>query len=349
MMQRMVKTLNYRVIRILKKTSFGILIFFTLHLVPSCIEVRPSTGEKNISSSLQQSNSVAVSNEENRVEQVDQQTKQEYLSTQDLERRRQKLEDAERDYNLDPENEENIIWYGRRLAYLGRYQEAITVFTDGLTKFPQSFKLYRHRGHRYITTRQFDLAIEDLQNAAFYSSNIPNEIEPDGIPNALNKPLSNVKWNIWYHLGLAYYMKGNYDKAISSYKKCLEFSNNNDLDVKTHNWLYVTYRKIGNTDAADALAAVIPSRIRLVETRIYHDLIMLYRGFVTPEVLIRRNTNKGELEANVGYGIGNWYLMEGQVERAIQIFNRILEGSQKDSFGYIAIEVEMTTLSNSSL
>lgn len=33
------------------------------------------------------------------------------------------------------------------------------------------------------------------------------EFEPDGIPNALNPPLTLPHRNIWYHLGLAYYLK----------------------------------------------------------------------------------------------------------------------------------------------
>ncbi len=323
------------------------LIVFLLHfLVTNCIQVEPSRGENYLSENQITSTPSAIT-----LSSGDQEVKQQYLSSQEQERRRRKLREAEADYNNNPDSLPNIIWYGRRLAYLGRYQEAINIYSEGLRKFPRSYKLYRHRGHRFITLKQFDQAIEDLANAAFYVTDAPIEIEPDGIPNALNKPLTTVHWNIWYHLGLSYYMKGNYDKAISSFKKCIEYNNNPDLEVKTTNWLYVTYRKIGNTDAADALISIIPSRMKLIgsDSRLYHDLIMLYRGFMTPDILVQRNTKGNELEANIGYGIGNWYLLEGQVESARNIFNRVLEGSQKDSFGYIATEVETGTLNNQGL
>lgn len=314
-----------------------------LVLLARCIQVEPSKGENYLSQAEGDASLLSLSTAG-----ADEQIKQKYLSQQEQERRQTKLLEAEADYNADPDNQENIIWYGRRLAYLGRYEEAINVFSEGLRKHPRSHKLYRHRGHRLLTLKELDQAIEDLSNAAFYATDAPHEVEPDGIPNALNKPLTNVHWNIWYHLGLAYYMKGNYDKAISSFRKCIQYSNNSDLEVKTSNWLYVTYRKIGNTDAADALISIIPSRMNLVgsDTRLYHDLIMLYRGFFTPEILIRRNTSNGELEANVGYGIGNWYLLEGQVESARNIFTRVLDGSQADSFGYIATELELAALAN---
>jgi hypothetical protein len=51
------------------------------------------------------------------------------------------------------QSEENFIWLGRRYAYLGDYTTAISTFSRGLAKYPQSYKLLRHRGHRYITTR----------------------------------------------------------------------------------------------------------------------------------------------------------------------------------------------------
>ena len=323
---------------------------FLLHIVlmlllTSCLEVSPSGGRKESTSSLSVSPIPESSSSLNPRDNF----KQEYLSQQDLDRRQKKLLEAEADYTLNPNDLQNIIWYGRRLAYLGKYQEAINIFTEGIKKHPQSHKLYRHRGHRYITIRQYDQAIDDLQNAAFYSSNERNDIEPDGIPNAYNKPLSNTKWNIMYHLGLAYYLKGNYDKAISSYKKCTQYSDNNDLKVKATNWLFATYSKIGNEDAATVLIEEIPGKMRLLENRLYHDLIMLYRGFITPDVVIRRNSSNGEINANVGYGLGNWYLINGDVNSALNIFSRVLDGSQVDAFGFVACEVEMANLINARI
>lgn len=106
---------------------------------------------------------------------------------------------AQRNFELDSTNLENLIWVGRRLAYMNRYREAIDLYSKGLEKFPNSPELYRHRGHRYISTRQFDQAIADFEKAAALVKNRPVEIEPDGIPNKLNKPLSSLQFNIWYH------------------------------------------------------------------------------------------------------------------------------------------------------
>ncbi|MEP2512542.1 MAG: hypothetical protein ABJH72_24420, partial [Reichenbachiella sp.] len=93
-----------------------------------------------------------------------------------LDKRKKELEEAEANFNNNPDSLESIIWYGRRLAYLYQYKYAIQIFTLGLSKFPESYKLYRHRGHRYLTIRQFDKAIQDLEKAVFYSRTAPVEM-----------------------------------------------------------------------------------------------------------------------------------------------------------------------------
>lgn len=254
------------------------------------------------------------------------------------------LEEAKTNFEANPDSLELIIWYGRRLAYLGRYLEAIYAYTEGLEKFPTSYKLRRHRGHRYITTRQLDKAIDDFEMAAFYSVNAKNSIEPDGIPNKLNKPLSNDKFNIWYHYGLAHYLNGRYDKAISAYKKCMEFSDNNDLKVATTYWLYMTYKKIGNVELADQLLSDISGKMKIVENDAYLNLLLLFKGEKkVDDLTLKAFPEDGEIDPALGYGIGNWYQQQGNTEKANEVFLKILDSPSWKSFGYIAAEAELTT------
>ena len=103
-------------------------------------------------------------------------------------------------YQANPNNPDAIIWLGRRLAYPGQFKEAIDVFSEGIRKFPNDARFYRHRGHRYITLRRIDLAIKDFKQAASLVKGKPDELEPDGQPNARNIPTSTLQFNIWYHL-----------------------------------------------------------------------------------------------------------------------------------------------------
>ncbi len=259
------------------------------------------------------------------------------------------LTSARSNYNANPESLENIIWLGRRTAYLYKYQEAIQIYTNGLQKKPDSYRLLRHRGHRYISIRKFPEAIQDLERAAFLIRGLDSlMIEPDGQPNRQNIPLSNTQFNIWYHLGLAYYLQGNLDKAISAYKKCMEVSVNNDLRVATIDWLYMTYRKTGNDEAAQELIAPITKRMKIIENESYHKRILMYKGEIAPEKLLDlKQTNDPTLDIDLvtqGYGVANWYLYNGEVDKARAILQRIVETNSWSAFGYIAAEVDLFNL-----
>ncbi|MFZ0063801.1 MAG: tetratricopeptide repeat protein [Pyrinomonadaceae bacterium] len=99
-----------------------------------------------------------------------------------------RLNEARARYEAEPNNPEAAIWFGRRLGYLGRFTEAIEVYSSGIKRFPHDARFYRHRGHRYITLRKFDQAIADLKKAARLVKGRPDEVEPDGQPNARNIP-----------------------------------------------------------------------------------------------------------------------------------------------------------------
>ncbi len=72
---------------------------------------------------------------------------------------------ALKDWTKDPDDADAIIWLGRRTAYLGRIREAAAIFSEGITKHPNDPRMYRHRGHRFITMRLYDNAIDDLEKA----------------------------------------------------------------------------------------------------------------------------------------------------------------------------------------
>lgn len=246
--------------------------------------------------------------------------------------------------NLDqfPDSLDLVIWYGRRLAYLGRHQEAIDVYADGLKKFPDSHRLRRHRGHRYITTRQLDLAISDYKEAAILSEDRPNNIEPDGLPNALGIALGNDKFNIWYHYGLALYLKGLYSEALEAYKQCMSFSNNDDLKAATSYWLYMTATKTQQNALADSTLDEISSSMEMIENKTYLDLLLLFKEELNVDDLINKSTNEnGDLDATYGYGIGFYYLNKEEWRQADLIFEKTLLGPSWESFGYIASEAEI--------
>ncbi len=261
-------------------------------------------------------------------------------------RRQQELAAASVAYRANPRDVESIIWYGRRLAYLGRYQQAIKIYSGGLRLYPDSAKLLRHRGHRYITIRQLDSAIADLQRAAALVQGVPDEVEPDGLPNARNMPTGTNKTNIYYHLGLAHYLQGDFEAALDAYVSCLRYSTNDDMRCATSYWLYLTLRRLDRPAEAVAVVAPITPDMDIIENFAYHELLLLFKGRLSPRDILQSDADAGPVggeidDATRGYGVGAFYLLDGQRDEAFEMFIRVTAGPGWAAFGYIAAEAEI--------
>jgi tetratricopeptide (TPR) repeat protein len=254
-----------------------------------------------------------------------------------------KLAEAKSRFAANPKDVESLIWLGRRTAYLGAYKEAIRIYTKGIETFPSDARLYRHRGHRFITLRCFDLAVRDFKQAVKLVKGKADLTEPDGLPNARNVPTSTLQSNIWYHLGLAYYLKGDFKNALKSYQAAEKVSINPDMQVATTHWLYMTLRRLGREKEAGKVIATIRPDLDVIENDDYYKLIKLYQGRLKATDLLDQIGTKATTlsNASIGYGLGNWFLYNGQRAEAENIFRQINVGNQWASFGYIAAEAEL--------
>ena len=257
----------------------------------------------------------------------------------------QKLEanlvEAEKELAAKPTDADAIIWVGRRLGYLWRYQDAIAMFSKGVALHPENPRLYRHRGHRYITVRDFDRAVADLSKAAALIKGTRDEIEPDGQPNAAGKPRSTLHFNIWYHLALAHYLKGDYQRALDAYRECLTVSTNDDLLTATSDWMWMTLMRLGRKAEADKLLERISPKMDILENSSYHRRLLMYKGLEKPDALLDPANADGLTIATQGYGVGNWYFVNGDKERARQTFDKVVSGPNWSAFGYIAAEADL--------
>jgi tetratricopeptide (TPR) repeat protein len=253
-----------------------------------------------------------------------------------------KLAEARKSFEKD-QSADNLIWVGRRTAYLGHYKEAIKIYTEGIEKFPDDARFYRHRGHRFITLRCFDLAVADLKKAVKLIKGKPDQVEPDGLPNARNIPTSTLQSNIWYHLGLAHYLKGDLKDALKAYREAEKVSKNPDMLVATTHWLYMTLRRLGREKEANAAVAAIKPDLDVIENGDYYKLIYLYQGKTKADDLLKEISGEANTlsNASIGYGLGNWFDYNGRRDEAMNIFRQIVTGSQWASFGYIAAEAEL--------
>jgi len=240
-----------------------------------------------------------------------------------LEKLQADLAEVEKAVKAEPDNPELIIQYGRRLAGLWRYHDAIAVYSAGLEMFPEYAMLYRHRGHRYISTRRFDRAVDDL----FIASQ-----------------LNDSDFDIWYHLGLAQYLSGNFSAAEKSYLACLQTAADDDSLVAVSHWLYMTLRRQGKTEAASALLKPIREDMEINENASYHNLLLFYKGLKT-EADLQALASKSDLDtATIGYGLGCWHLYNNDPAGAENYFRECISGKYWPAFGFIAAEAELARM-----
>ena len=262
------------------------------------------------------------------------------------ERMQSQLVAARLDLAARPDDPDALIWVGRRLGYLGRYSAAIDTFTEGIRRFPNDARMYRHRGHRYISVRELDKAIADFERAAELMAGRPDEVEPDGQPNARNIPIGSLQSNVWYHLALAHYLKGDWDAAARAARSGLRVSSNPDRLVSQTHWLYMALRRAGRASEAAAALAPIRDDFDIIENDSYYRLVKLYKTGVPEAVVdsVLSSLAGTPSDASFAYGIANWVLYNGDTTRAVRAFEQLLRGGSWASFGYIAAEADLARM-----
>jgi len=252
------------------------------------------------------------------------------------------LAEATVEFAKSPDSVEATVRLGRRHVALGRYREAIDVYTRALANHPRDARLYRHRGHRYITVRELDNALADLTRAADLVAGRPDEPEPGSDPS--RPAVATLQSSVFYHLGLAHYLKGDFAAAEKAYRRCLERARgSDDRLVSATDWLYMTLRRLGRTGEAARLLEPIHAGMNVTEDRTYLNRLLLYKGVFTPEDLLRAGGDPLTRET-YGYAVGNWHLVNGRKDEARAVFERVVAGPQWPAFGHVAAEADLARM-----
>ena len=177
----------------------------------------------------------------------------------------------------DPRNVDLILAAARARDAALQFNAAIELYTRGLAITPQDVRLLRFRGHRYISTHRFDLAVADLSQAV---------------------ALAPSSFDVTYHLGLAHYLRGEFAEAARVYRSCLDATSDpsalptgwrsctttraTDNDrVAVTDWLYRALRRAGRHDDARTVAASFAAGMKVGENEAYYTALRFYKGDVT--------------------------------------------------------------------
>ena len=242
----------------------------------------------------------------------------------------------------DPADLDSWVWVGRRLAYLGRYRHAIDHYTRALERFPDAPELYRHRGHRWLSVREIDRAAADLERGVALMAGRADAVEPDGLPNARNVPTGTLASNLWYHLGLARYLRGEWAAAAAAFTEARDAVENPDNLVAASYWLHLASRRQGDAATAAATLAAIAPDLDVIENQDYQRLLLVYAGRADGNALLTEAAGEGGVAlATVGYGLAAGRLLEGDRAGAAALLARAVGETPWAAFGHLAAEAEL--------
>jgi tetratricopeptide (TPR) repeat protein len=246
-------------------------------------------------------------------------------------------------------------------SYLGLHDEAIAALTRGLDAHPDDAVLLRHRGEFLMTVRRYAEAVADLERATEALTTVPDAIDPyrshllpeiDRLllgepPRLIDAPLpvdpatvatfagsyvGTLASSTWYHLALTRYLQGDdagADRDFAATERVAVFA---DTRAAVANWRYLTLRRLGARDRAQAVLAAWSADQATAEPSYAHNLAV-YRG-AAPAVV----PAAGPLRARVtqGYGAAAWLLAEDRQSEAVDALRAVVALGDTTAFGHLA-------------
>jgi tetratricopeptide (TPR) repeat protein len=237
--------------------------------------------------------------------------------------------------------EEDYIEISRQLVAINQFKKAVENFTQGIKKYPNSFKLLRHRGHRYLNLRKLDSAIVDLNQAEELIRSQPQEVwEYD----ATGKPSATYQHQIWYHIGLYHYLKRNYAESAIAYEKSLSHTKEGNNIAGAGDWLYNAYQRSGQKEKIPALLKQFTLSFNIENKDYpYFRRLLLFNGVIKPEELVDENLSIDQMplaEVTKLYGLANWYAYHENPEKANALYKKVLESKEWPGFAYACAELD---------
>ena len=221
----------------------------------------------------------------------------------------------------DPKNVQRFIDLGVAQSGARQFREAIRTFTRGMAIAPNDPMLYRWRGHRHLSVREFDKAYADLTKGL---------------------ALDSTNYGILYHLGIVRFVRGDFAGAAALFARAQPRAPDAGELAGSTDWLWMSLMRAGRKAEAKAMLARRPDS--LVVDNAYTRRLQLYRGEIAPDAVFTPADTADVQVATLAYGLGNWYLVNGDTARAKANFQRSVKSGGWPGFGFIVSEVELRRL-----
>ncbi len=225
--------------------------------------------------------------------------------------------------DADPRNVQRIIALGVAQSGARQFREAIATFSQGLAIAPNDAMLYRWRGHRNISVREFDRALADLTRGY---------------------QLDSTNYGILFHLGVLRFARGEFAEAARMFAKAQPLAPDGGERAGSTDWLWMSLSRAGRAAEAKAMLARRPDSLPAPPGYAYVSRLRLYRNAVTPQTLFTASDTADVQIATLNYGLGNWYLVHRDTVKAKAAFQRAVASGGWPGFGFIMSEIELKRL-----
>lgn len=223
----------------------------------------------------------------------------------------------------DQRNVARFIALGVAQSGARQFREAIETFTRGLEVAPNDAMLYRWRGHRYLSVREYDKAAADF---------------------ARGLAIDSTNYGILFHLGVLRFVRGDFSGAAAAFAKAQPRAPDGGELTGSTDWLWMSLARAGRLAEANAMLARRPDTLAAPPGYAYAQRLKLYRGELTPETLFSPADTADVQVATLSFGLGNWYLVRGDTARARASFERAVRSGGWPGFGFIASEAELSRM-----
>ncbi len=224
----------------------------------------------------------------------------------------------------DPRTVQRFIQLGVAQSGARQMREAVQTFTRALAVAPNDPLLYRWRGHRRLSVRDFDGAMADLTRG--YG-------------------LDSTLYGVLYHLGVLRFVRGDFNAAADAFSRAQPRAPDGGELAGATDWLWMSLQRAGRASEAAAMLARRPDTLPAANA--YVKRLRLYRGETQPDALFAPSDTSDVDVATLSFGLGNWYMVKGDTVRAREQFRRSIRSGGWPAFGFIASEAELARLDRS--
>ncbi|MDZ4675385.1 MAG: tetratricopeptide repeat protein, partial [Gemmatimonadota bacterium] len=153
-----------------------------------------------------------------------------------------------------------------------------------------------------------------------------------------------TNYGVLFHLGIVRYAQGNFNGAAELFARAQPRAPDGGELAGSTDWLWMSLARGGRATEAAAMLARRPDSIPAPPGYAYAQRIKLYRGELTPATLFSPADTADVQVATLNYGLGSWYMVQGDTARARAAFERAVRSTGWPGFGFIVAEAELRRL-----